>query len=215
MHDFSGPVAYVVADSRGDIEFHDRASFEEAMLSADPVAVVTEVSSWPDDESQEPERVKLCEVSSAEEWDRVVEAIRSHVRNMFMHGDCWHLALAMNRLYGLELVAVVNHGPDGRDSVSHVAAVLPCGGFLDVRGYLADEKKLCDGGTNWPHHSVRPITREEIVSILDGYAREMECDPVDWENPRKYPFASEAELIVRILLGEEAEKAWAGVRPIP
>jgi len=200
-------MAYVVSDSRGDIEFRDRAGFEEAMAGADPAATVAELS-WSDDDP-DVSRTELCEVRTADDWPYVVEAVRRHVRTMFMQGDCWHLALALNRLYGLGLAAVVNRHPDGRESVSHVAAALPDGGFLDVRGYLASEQDVSREGTNWRDHYVRPVSREEIVAILDGYAEENGGAAVDWEDPDAYPFAWQAELVARILLEEEAE----GARP--
>ena len=128
-----------------------------------------------------------------------------------MHGDCWHLALAINRLYGLPLVAVVHHSgkgsptdpdPDNRpDRVCHVAAVMPDGRYLDIRGVLVDANALSKDVVHDDNYSVRPIAANEIKVILKDYGVLDDCCSYAVDD-RADSFVRKTEIIVRTAFSE-------------
>lgn len=171
----------------------------------------------------------LGRVTAATEWSEALEMLRRGNQTTYLQGDCWHLALAFNRLYGLPVVAVVNHRdagesghphPDERkDTVGHVAVSLPDGRFLDIRGVLDGEESLCEGTASTPLHSVRPSSPDEIVSILDDYERVFEelggpAYRPDWNDPSAYPFAARTEALARLVFGDAVERL-LGANPSP
>ncbi len=128
-----------------------------------------------------------------------------------MRGDCWHLALAINRLHGLPMVAVVHHtgsgsptdpDPDQRpDRVCHVAAVMPDGRYLDIRGVLADANALRKDVAYDGNYSVRQITADEIMRILKDYGILDDCSSYAVEGNAD-SFVRKTEIIVGVAFSE-------------
>lgn len=201
------------------------ADFAAALQALGGRAVLMEVT--PAEEGLEEEggdgmdRQRLGPVDELSGWTGALELIRRSHEWVYMNGDCWHLALAFDRIFGLDLVAVVNHRGEGDPSASHpdhrpftvghVAAVLPDGRYLDIRGPLDGDEALCRGAATTPEYSVRISSREEILAILDGYATEDGGDQAGfpWDDPASYPFAAVTETIARTLFAETVEEATA------
>lgn len=168
----------------------------------------------------EPDERDICPLGDADAstgWDEAKEMLRRGNQTLYLQGDCWHLALALNRLYGLPVVAVINRRNEGEEghshpdkrneTVGHVAVALPDGRFLDIRGVLEDEHALCEGTASTERRHVRPSSPQEIVSILDDYERafaELGGEPYrpDWNDPATYPFAARTEDLARIVFGD-------------
>lgn len=141
-------------------------------------------------------------------WSGVVDVIRRGEQYTYMNGDCWHLALALARNHGLDLVAVVNErgagspndpDPDSRpETVGHVAARLPDGRYIDVRGILETDAALCLEAATTERFHIRDISVDEIVAILDAYAAG--TGPGPWNDPAAYEFAERTDRFVSVAI---------------
>lgn len=174
-------------------EFHDADGYRSAMALSGPGSVMG--MTWRGLDGDEDE---VLSETPPREWEAAVEAVRERRRWIYLNGDCWHMALALRRLWGLPLCAVMNDGEGVRDGrrMSHVGARIPSGGFLDVRGYLATEEAFC-AGTGAPGAcGIQDVTVEDVRAELDHYA---DGDARDWENPVAHPFCAETEGVARLL----------------
>ena len=195
-----------------------RRDFDEAMASFS-----TDADIWHEAYEAQWNTWKYGSVSRHDDWESVCRLIRRGLENEYMEGSCWHAASAMHRLFGLPLVAIIVPGGEGDpddpdpgkrpDGVEHVAAILPDGRFVDMRGPLRGESELCRNMSDEEHgdakispYVVRAITDAEIQDIVRDYDRI--TAPVDREL-----FLEKTDIIVRTLFddlisGEFARRSW-------
>ena len=209
------------------IPFSTSAGFAEALGSLGGEAMLLEVTVPEEDEEPEFEdgmsRASIGHIARGQGWNAALEHIRRSKEWIYLHGDCWHFALALHRLYGLELVAVEVSSPHGDEDdaderkhpVHHVAAVLPDGRYLDIRGFLDGEAAMRRGMMGWQESAVRPSSRDEVLEILDRFSASCGFDPFLWDDPKAYPFAEQTETLIRILFEEEIEQALAHAARLP
>lgn len=196
------------------IKFVDRASFEQARIALGGGAAEIYKFEASEEHPDTPEREHVCHLGFKDTWNQVLQRISRQFTFAYMNGDCWHLALALNRLYGLPLLAIViprihagcmpdHPDPDMRtDSVSHVGACLPDGRILDIHGIHPDSMAFRRSVPDHADYPVRSIDRDEIIAILDAYAIQMEERPVVWDNPAEYRYAGVSEVLAQMLFGE-------------
>lgn len=185
-----------------------RSDFDAAMQSLRSDADIWQ--SEHDAESGEDVR-KLGTIQRHGDWNAVCGLIRKNNESLYMRGDCWHLALAIHRLHGLPMVAVIHHAdkgsptdpdPDQRPNrVCHVAAVLPDGRFLDIRGVLTDANALMKDVIHDGNYSVRPISADEIKKILKDYGILDDCSSYAVDD-RADSFVRKTEIIVGVAFSE-------------
>jgi hypothetical protein len=185
------PSLIVRSDPVSDAPFC-RESVERAIHSQGAAAI----DYFTDDDGQD---VTDC-IGFANSWVEARELVRRYFERTFMHGDCWHLAIAMDAMLGLPLGGVGRM--DGDDwIIDHVFAYLPDGKFLDIRGVHTNFEGLISyrpeqgrGG-----YSDRPVTVNDIVRELDGFARDEGHEPFAWLDPQQYEFASLSRQLVTAL----------------
>ncbi len=149
----------------------------------------------------------VCDVDGCEEkdflgfagsWEDVQELVRRQFEQLFMRGDCWHLALAMNAVLDLPLGGVGRMYGDAW-VIDHVFAYLGDGTYLDIRGVHKSFESLISYRPDHDGYFERPVTVGDIVNELDGFARDEGCEPLAWTDPQQYEFASFSRQLVSAL----------------
>jgi hypothetical protein len=139
-------------------------------------------------------------IGFADSWVEARELVRRYFERAYMQGDCWHLAIAMNAMLGLPLGGVGRM--DGDDwIIDHVFAYLPDGNYLDIRGVHTAFDGLISYRPEKGRvgYSDRPVTVDDIVRELDGFARDEGHEPFSWLDPQQYEFASLSRQLVTVL----------------
>jgi hypothetical protein len=136
-----------------------------------------------------------------------IEDLRQWVSNanktMFMHGDCWHLALALNRLYGLPLVAFTRAGGATPDHIA-VSFHGVDGPYLDIRGPFVDSGFMTSDGLD-PRVTRRLCTTPSIVDPeqVVAFWKQESGDDIDIRDPIVYPFAQYATWVAETVFDRD------------
>jgi len=142
---------------------------------------------------------------------------------------CWHLAMALNRLYGLDMLVVENTANTKRvagERYAHAVTRMPDGRLIDALGVHPDRKTFRRNYNSFLEHRagaeplpvvlLTPIDASGICDILDRHRRSQgSFDVVAWQNPEKYPFAGVSEAYARVVFGEAVEDALKAAAPKP
>jgi hypothetical protein len=139
-------------------------------------------------------------IGFADSWVEARELVRRYFERAYMQGDCWHLAIAMDAMLGLPLGGVGTMDGDVW-IIDHVFAYLPDGNYVDIRGVHTSFDALIsyrpkEGRVGY---SDRPVTVDDIVRELDGFARDEGYEPFAWLDPQQYEFSSLSRQLVTAL----------------
>jgi hypothetical protein len=148
---------------------------------------------------------------------------------IYIHGDCWHFALALHRLYGLEpgFVRVANKKlAPGELGVDHVVGLLPDGRLVDVLGVHEDLESFrvafngvlaLSGAPPRKKLLLAKDSIEKIETILDYWFKDNSNDsgenPPIWNDPTRYAFAATTNAYAELLVGSAVRQCLA--RPDP
>jgi hypothetical protein len=185
------PSLTVRTDSVSNEPF-SRESVERA-LKGEGVAAIEYIADFDDAE-------ETCFIGFAGSWEQAREVVRQHFETNFMYGDCWHLAIALNAVLDFRLGGVGRIDGD-QWIVDHVFAYLEDGRYLDIRGVHETKDDLLSYRPKAvrSEYTDRAVTVDDIVNLLDGWARDEGYEPFAWTDPQKYEFASLSRQLVTAL----------------
>jgi hypothetical protein len=153
-------------------------------------------------------------------WRRVSQSIFERSRNRYMASDRWFLALALNRLYDLDMFAVENWSRDAEKTKSkfaHVVACLPNGVYIDANGAHEGRKTLLHNYNSFRIHteksipiaalSLMPVNVDWVCEIVNAETCQpnaeeaLRADKLDGNSSVK-----RAETYAKIAFGEAIEE---------
>lgn len=140
-------------------------------------------------------------------YDDVKRSVQNYFSKLFMHGDCWDMALALHRNFGLGLGTVKSGGPiDEGDStysdISHVFAVTDDGIRVDIRGVFTTDEEFLAYTKAGERAIFDTITPEQIVEACNDFARLGYIEPAEFNDPTKYEKAALADELCELLFAD-------------
>lgn len=138
-------------------------------------------------------------------------SIQAYFSKIFMQGDCWDMALALHRNFGLRLGAVKSDvPPDEEESIysdiTHVFAITDEGHRVDIRGVFASDDTFMAYSNTGESSRFDDITPEQVVEACEDFARLGYIEPADFNDPTKYEKAALADELCELIFGNVFEQ---------
>jgi hypothetical protein len=151
-------------------------------------------------------------------FDHVKRSIQGYFSKIFMQGDCWDMALALHRNFGLRLGAVKSDvPPDEEESIysdiTHVFAITDEGHRVDIRGVFASDETFLAYSKAGEPARFDNITPDQVVEACEDFARLGYIEPAAFNDPTKYAKAALADELCELLFSNVFERPFLMVEP--